>query len=101
MEKLMLLSQICSCVTAVVTAAVLLIRPVRDWVTGASRLRDGQRCLLRSSMLRTYYRNRESKTIRQYEFENFQLEYRAYKALKGNSFIDKIREEVGRWTVIS
>jgi hypothetical protein len=52
-------------------------------------------------MLRTYYRNREQRTIRQYEYENFLLEYRAYKALKGNSFIDKIREEVGRWTVIS
>ncbi|MBQ1460165.1 MAG: hypothetical protein IIZ26_04405 [Oscillospiraceae bacterium] len=101
MEKMMILSQVCSCVTAVAAAVVLLVRPVRDWITGANRLREGQKCLLRSSMLRTYYRNREQRTIRQYEYENFLLEYRAYKALKGNSFIDKIREEVGRWTVIS
>lgn len=101
MEKMMILSQVCSCVTAVAAAVVLLVRPVRDWITGANRLREGQKCLLRSSMLRTYYRNREQRTIRQHEYENFLLEYRAYKALKGNSFIDKIREEVGRWTVIS
>ena len=101
MEKMMILSQVCSCVTAVAAAVVLLVRPVRDWITGANRLREGQKCLLRSSMLRTYYRNREQRTIRQYESENFLLEYRAYQALKGNSFIDKIREEVGRWTVIS
>lgn len=101
MEKMMILSQVCSCVTAVAAAVVLLVRPVRDWITGANRLREGQKCLLRSGMLRTYYRNREQRTIRQYEYENFLLEYRAYKALKGNSFIDKIREEVGRWTVIS
>ena len=100
MDELNTLSQICSCVTGVAAAVLLLVRPVRDWVTGANRLRDGQKCLLRSSMLRTYYRNRENRTIRQYEFENFHLEYRAYKALKGNSFIDKIWEEVRQWAVI-
>lgn len=101
MDKLMILSQICSCVTGIAAVVLLLVRPVRDWVTGANRLREGQKSLLRSSMLRTYYRNRESKTIRQYEFENFHLEYRAYKALKGNSFIDRIWEEVRRWSVVS
>ena len=95
----MLLSQLCSCVTAVAAAVVLLVRPVRDRITGANRLQEGLKCLLRSSMLRTYYRNRERKAIRQYEYENFLLEYRAYKALRGNSFIDRIREEIGRWSV--
>mgnify|MGYP003297251069 CR=1 FL=1 len=39
--------------------------------------------------------------IRQYEYENFVLLYEAYKALKGNSFIDKIYKEVQTWKVIS
>ncbi len=99
MDELMWISRVCSCVTGILAALMLLVRPVRDWITGANRLREGQKCLLRSSMLRTYYRNRERKTIRQYEFENFQLEYRAYKALGGNSFIDKIRDEIVRWAV--
>lgn len=50
--------------------------------------------LFKSEMLRIYYHNREKRTIRQYEYENFVYLYEAYKALKGNSFIDKIYKEV-------
>lgn len=59
------------------------------------------RCQLRSEMLRTYYHNRERGEIRQYEYENFVMLYEAYKALKGNSFIDKIYKEVQSWEIIS
>lgn len=62
---------------------------------------NGLKCLLRSEMLQIYYRNRESKTIRQYEYENFLFLYRAYKALRGNSFIDKIYSEVKEWEVVT
>ena len=100
MEQLELLSQICSCITGTVAAALLLIRPLRERLTGAYRLREGQKSLLRSNMLRTYYRNREAQVIRQYEYENFICEYKAYKALKGNSFVDKVYREVQQWEVI-
>lgn len=63
------------------------------------RIVEGQRCLLRSDMLKIYYANREKKTIRQYEYENFVMLYEAYKALKGNSFIDKIYDEVSSWEI--
>ena len=62
---------------------------------------NGMKCLLRSEMLRTYYHNKESEKIRQYELENFVFLYKAYKALKGNSFIDKIYNEVMSWDVLS
>lgn len=62
---------------------------------------QGIKCLLRSEMLRTYYGNKETGTIRQYELENFIKLYKAYKALKGNSFIDKIYKEVMTWEVIT
>lgn len=101
MDKLMILSQICSCVTGVAAAVLLLVRPVRDWVTGANRLRDGQKCLLRNNMLHTYYKHRENRTIRQYEYENFEMEYKAYKALKGNSFIDRIYSEIKEYEIVS
>ena len=58
-------------------------------------------CQLRSEMLRIYYHNREKRIIRQYEYENFVYLYEAYKALKGNSFIDKIYKEVQEWEVIT
>lgn len=62
---------------------------------------NGQKCLMRSDMLSIYYHNREKKTIRQYEYENFIMLYEAYKALKGNSFIDKIKKEVDEWEVVT
>ncbi len=62
---------------------------------------NGMKCLLRSEMLRTYYHHKEKETIRQYELENFVLLYKAYKALKGNSFIDKIYNQVMSWEVVS
>lgn len=65
------------------------------------KIANGTKCQLRSEMLRIYYHNREAKTIRQYENENFVLLYEAYKALKGNSFIDKIYKEVQSWEVVS
>lgn len=63
------------------------------------KLINGMRCQLRSEMLRTYYHNHESGKIRQYEYENFVMLYEAYKALKGNSFIDKIYSEVKTWEI--
>lgn len=62
---------------------------------------QGIKCLLRSEMVSTYYHNKDAKKIRQYELENFIKLYQAYKALKGNSFIDKIYKEVMTWEVIT
>ena len=62
---------------------------------------QGIKCLLRSEMLRTYYHNKDKGEIRQFELENFIALYKAYKALKGNSFIDKINKEVMSWKVVS
>mgnify|MGYP003311490729 CR=1 FL=1 len=70
-------------------------------VVWIKKIADGQKCQLRSEMLRIYYHNRESGKIRQYEYENFVFLYEAYKALKGNSFIDKIYKEVQEWEIIS
>lgn len=65
------------------------------------KISDGTRCQLRSEMLHIYYRNIESGKIRQYEYENFVMLYDAYKALKGNSFIDKIYSEVKKLEIVT
>lgn len=72
--------------------------PVIIWVI---KIAEGTKCQLRSEMLQVYYHNREKKIIRQYEYENFVMLYEAYKALKGNSFIDKIYEEVHEWEIVT
>ncbi len=70
-------------------------------IVSIRKIANGTKCQLRSEMLRIYYHNREHAKIRQYEFENFVMLYEAYKALKGNSFIDKIYEDVSTWEIIT
>ena len=99
MEIVAAIAQIATMITGIAAALALLIKPLRLRLFGIADIRDGQKCLLRSDMLRMYYRHCESRTIRQYEFENFEYEYKAYKALGGNSFIDKIHAEVKTWRI--
>jgi hypothetical protein len=70
-------------------------------IVSIRKISNGTKCQLRSEMLRIYYHNREKGTIRQYEYENFVILYEAYKALKGNSFVDKIYNEVHDMEIIS
>ena len=79
-------------------ALIGVIVPVVAWI---KKIAEGQKCQLRSEMLQIYYRNRETKIVHQYEYENFVMLYEAYKALKGNSFIDKIYKELQEWEIVN
>ncbi len=81
-----------------VVTLIGIIVPIIVWT---KKIADGQRCQLRSEMLRIYYHHKDAGVIRQYEYENFVFLYEAYKALKGNSFIDKIYTEVKKWEIIT
>lgn len=96
------IAQICGFITAIAAAAALFVKPLRAKLFGMNEIREGQKCLLRSEMLQIYYKGKEhNNVLRQYEFENFCLLYAAYKAEKGNSFIDKINHEVQEMEVIT
>ena len=69
-------------------------------IISIKKIAAGTKCQLRSEMLRIYYHNRDKRSIRQYEYECFILLYEAYKALKGNSFIDKLYEEMKAWEIV-
>lgn len=101
MELLKTATQIAGSITGIVAALVLLIKPLREWVLGTKAIREGQKCLLRHNMLHIYYKHHDEKQIRQYEYEDFIYQYKAYKAQKGNSFIDKIYSEIQEWEVVS
>lgn len=95
-------AQICGFLTTIAAAVALLVKPIRNKLLGLSEMQEGQKCLLRSEMLAIYYKGKDhNNTLRQYEFENFCLLYAAYKAEKGNSFIDKIKEEVFEMEVVT
>ena len=88
-------------IVEVVSGAGVIIGTVGAFLIWIKRIVEGQKCQLRAHMLSTYYKNYNKSEIRQYELENFLLMYKSYKALKGNSFVDKIKEEVIKWRVIS
>lgn len=88
-------------IATLITEIGVLLGVIVPIIVCMARIADGTRCQLRSEMLRIYYRHRETEIIRQYEYENFVLLYKAYKALKGNSFIDKIYKEIQSWEVVS
>ena len=79
----------------------VLLGVVVPVIVSVRKISNGTKCQLRSEMLRIYYHNKDREKIRQYELENFVMLYNAYKALKGNSFIDKINKEVMSWEVIT
>lgn len=93
---------ICSLVLNISAVGALFFKPLRNKLLGLNEIREGQKCLLRSDMLSIYYKAKEQDgVIRQYEFENFALLYAAYKAEGGNTFIDKIKDEVFSMEVVS
>ena len=101
MTDLASIAALCSEVTTIFGAAALLIKPIRHKLLGLDKLTDALKCQLRHDMLHTYYRHREVRTIRQYELEDFLYLYCGYKALGGNSFIDRIKSEIDEWEVLS
>lgn len=90
-----------STIATFITEISILVSVVIGIIVFIKKIAEGVKCLLRSKMLETYYRHQDTKTMRQYEKENFVLLYAAYKALKGNSFIDDINKEVKSWKIIS
>lgn len=94
--------QVCSLITSMAAAVAIIIKPIREKLFGTKKIEEGQRCMLRAEMLSIYYAGKDNgQKIRQYEFENFVLMYGAYKALGGNSFIDKINKEVQEMEVVT
>lgn len=83
-----------------ITELIALIGAIITGIVSITKVFDGQRCLLRSEMLKIYFKHQDAKELRQYEYENFFMLYEAYKKLKGNSFIDKVASEIkDDWTV--
>ena len=88
-------------ITLVISEIITLIGFAIPVIVWFSRIVEGQRCQLRADMLNIYYKCKDKKQIRQYEAEHFEKCYHAYKALKGNSFIDEIYKKAHQWEVIS
>lgn len=87
-------------IVTLITELGVLLSVIIPIIMSIKKIMDGQKCQLRNEMLQIYYRYKDTKKIHQYEKENFVFLYEAYKALKGNSFIDTIYIEVMKWETI-
>lgn len=102
MEYISKIVSICGFIMNVSTVVALLVKPIREKLFNIGEVREGQKCILRSGMLSIYYAGKDHEgRIRQHDYENFVLMYQAYKAMKGNSFIDKIYKEVQKMEVVT
>jgi hypothetical protein len=88
-------------ILALIGEIIALIGTIIPIIISIRKIANGTKCQLRSEILRIYYHNKDTGKIRQYEYENFIFLYEAYKALHGNSFIDKIYDEVTSWEIIT
>lgn len=100
METLKAIADHAGDICTIATCAALLIKPIRERLLGTEAIREGQRCLLRSEIVRIYYRHVNDKQLHEYEYKNLTQCYKAYKALGGNSFIDHIYGEMQEWEII-
>lgn len=98
-EVLSTLAAIAKDITLIVTLAAMLVKPIRERLFGDRAVKEGQKCLLRSEIVRTYYRHQATRTLRQYEYENLCKCYAAYRALGGNSFVEHIWDEIQDWDI--
>ena len=95
MEHLETICKVLGYLTTIGGAIAIVVKCLSE----QAKIRDGQKCQLRTDMMRTYYKNRDAQKLRQYEAENFVMMYEAYKAMGGNSFIDEIYSHVTKWDV--
>ena len=99
MDKFYTLVAVVDGVIVILGALALVIKPIRSRLFRDSEQREGVKCLLRSQMLDIYYRCKDTKVIREYEYKNFIACYTAYKAMGGNSFIDHVKAEVDEFNI--
>lgn len=58
------------------------------------------KCSLRNDMLDIWDKCKDTKKITRYQLQSFLYSYDLYKKLKGNSFIDEIKERIEHFEVI-
>lgn len=98
-------------ILALVTLLMIFIKPFRSWFLNLQEKKQHEadkdenrdealRCSLRNIITQFYYSHYKMCEIHQYEFENIAKVYNAYKKMSGNSFVDKLWEEIQEWSII-
>ena len=81
------------------TALGALIAFIGKTVKDMRAEREATKSLLRTEMTKTYYKYRDVKRMPYYIKQAWYANYESYEALKGNSFIKDLKEEIDEWDV--
>lgn len=85
-----------SAITIVVSGFIgLIVKVVKDLATQKIAIQS----LLRSEMVKVYYRYREDKRLPYYTKVAWYEDYEAYTKLGGNSFIRDLKKDIDNWEV--
>lgn len=112
MEALQIINICISVLTGSFTVLTLVCAPFRKWLLNNKKKekdreetienqKETDKCLLRDRITAVYFKHYHDGEMRQYEYENVERLYRQYKKLGGNSFIDKIWNEMQDWKIDS
>lgn len=100
---LQITSLVISTLISIITLLSLVCKPFRERIIGKrednEHRRETDRCLLRNSITTIYFKYCKESEMPEYEYENLERLYNQYKNLGGNSFVDKIWNEVQKWKV--
>ena len=64
------------------------------------KLNNGQKDVLRQKIVAIYDKNKYNKTLSYDEKDNLEALYGDYKAIGGNSYIDKLYKRMSKWNVL-
>ena len=62
-------------------------------------IQRGTKCTLRNDIVEIYEQCKTTRTITRYQLETVCLSFVEYKKLKGNSFVEKLVDEMKRFTI--
>lgn len=86
-------------VFVVTTLITLLFGLVGKVIVDAKAQRSATKSLLRTEMVKAYYKYREYRKMPYYIKRSWYEDYEAYKKLKGNSFIEDLKLEIDGWEI--
>ena len=67
----------------------------------AKSIHRGTKCTLRNDIVEIYEQCKIKKEITKYQLETACLSFEEYKKLKGNSFIEKLMQEIKEFKIIN
>ena len=97
-----MIEQIIKSIIGYIVPAVLgfLIAKLINYRKKNDSLKNGVMTMLQSNLTNTYFLYEPLKQIPDYIWRNFLNEYKAYKQLDGNDYLENIMKKMESWEII-